>query len=461
MGMTAKRSSIVAAVGAMVAVASCSGSPSTPVQPSTTVGGIVTDSTGTVLSGVTVTAGTATTTTATNGTFSMPASPQTGLVVGFSKTGYLASAKHVTVTAGTSAHVAAALMAMATPVTLDATHGATVAGARGASLKADPGVLVDSTGKTVSGSVLVSLTPLSPAVPGEFAAYPGSLVGSVNGGTPTLLQTYGVLDVTATQNGQEVQIAPGKTVSVTIPVAATGKLPATEELWSFNLTTGVWDHEGTAHLSGSAYTANLAHFSYHNIDSAIQSGQATCVTGIVVDKSGNAVAGAYVSPSEGACVDGLIMTDASGRYCTWLLTGASETITANASASPFGEGSVTVTGGAAVPFPGSYTCSNLACTSAPNIVLGQTACTTDKDCPADYTCCAANGQHMCLQSFACMEAQAGIGTTTASTCKTNTDCTGGNICCTIGSNSSLGVPDVGRVHPGKLAARRLHEPPVR
>jgi hypothetical protein len=423
---------------ALLTMAGCSGSSASLLSSSTTVGGIVTDSTGQVLSGVSVTAGTATTSTATNGTFSLTVPPQPSLVVSFSKAGYLESSKQLTATQGTSSHVAAALMAMAAPVNLDATRGDSVAGARGASLKVAPGVLVDGSGKTVSGSVQVSLTPLSPAVPGEFAAYPGALVGSVNGGPASLLQTYGVLDVTVTQNGQTVQVAPGKTVSVTIPVTATGKLPQTQDLWSFNLSTGIWDHEGTAQLAGSAYSAELSHFSYHNIDAAIQSGQATCVTGLVVDKSGGVVAGAYVSPSEGACVDGLIMTDASGRYCTWLLTGVSETIGASASTAPFGEGSVAVTGGPSVPFPGSYTCSNLDCTTAPNIVLGQTACTTDADCPSGYACCAADGEHMCLESFACTEAQAGIGTAPVSTCKADSDCTGGDVCCTIASSSTSG-----------------------
>lgn len=127
---------------------------------------------------------------------------------------------------------------------------------------------------------------------------------------------------------------------------------------------------------------------------------------LVVDKAGNPVAGAYVSPSEGASVDTLLTTDSSGQYCTWVLAGGSETLTADSTASPFGEGSITLTGGAAVPFPSSYpyACSSLSCQKAPNIVLSQPPCTMDSDCPADDMCCTAKGTGLCLESFACDEA---------------------------------------------------------
>jgi Carboxypeptidase regulatory-like domain len=394
-----------AVFGATIALAACS---STKTTPSTTVGGVVTDSTGAVLSGVKVTAGTAGTTTAANGTFSLDVTPNSKLVVGFSKTGYLASSKPLAPASGTNSRVNVALMAVAAAQPLDATQGGSVTGDRGAALTAAPGAFVDANGQPVSGSVEVALTPLDPSAPGERAAYPGSLVG-LNNGTSSLLQTYGVLDVTATQNGQPLQLAPGQTVTVTIPVAApaTGTLPPTQDLWAFNLATGTWDHEGTAQLVGSAYTAQISHFSYHNIDGAVVSGMATCVTGLVVDTSGKPVPGASVSPTQGASVDTLITTDSSGRYCTWILAGGSETITGDATQAPYGEGSISVTGGAAIAFPGSYTCSNLNCQQAPNLVLDRPACATDGDCPADDTCCMVSGHGMCLESFACARAQTG------------------------------------------------------
>jgi hypothetical protein len=392
-----------------LALGACSSTKSSPPGPAaTTVSGVVTDATGMVLAGVTATAGGVSTTTASNGTFSLNVGSQASLVVDFTKSGYLESSKALTVPAGKDSHLSAVLMAMATAMPLDSTAGGMVTGARGASLMAGPGAFVASDGSAVTGMVQVALTPLTPGMPGELAAYPGALVGSMSGGSPSLLQTYGVLNVTAMQNGQEIQVAPGQTVTVTIPVTApaTGTLPQTQDLWSYNVGTAMWDHEGTAQLSGSAYTAQLSHFSFHNIDGAIVSGMATCVTGIVVDKSGNPVAGADVSPSEGASIDTLITTDSSGRYCTWVLSGGSETLTADATSAPFGEGSISVTGAAGMSFPSMYpyACSSLACQTAPNIVLDQPPCVKDGDCPSGDTCCTVKGAGLCLQDFACSEA---------------------------------------------------------
>ncbi len=392
-----------------LALGACSSTKSSPPGPAaTTVSGVVTDPTGMVLAGVTATAGGVSTTTASNGTFSLNVGSHASVVVDFTKSGYLESSKALTVPAGKDSHVSAVLMAMAMAMPLDSTAGGMVMGARGASLMAGPGAFVAPDGSAVTGMVQVALTPLTPGMPGELAAYPGALVGSMSGGAPSLLQTYGVLNVTAMQNGQEIQVAPGQTVTVTIPVTApaSGTLPQTQDLWSYNVATGMWDHEGTAQLSGSAYTAQLSHFSFHNIDGAIVSGMATCVTGIVVDKSGNPVAGADVSPSEGASIDTLITTDSSGRYCTWVLSGGSETLTADATSAPFGEGSVTVTGAAGMSFPSMYpyACSSLACQTAPNIVLDQPPCTQDSDCPSGGTCCTVKGAGLCLQDFACSEA---------------------------------------------------------
>jgi Carboxypeptidase regulatory-like domain len=400
----ASRWSLSASTAALATsiVAACS-SATTPSSPQASVTGVVTDATGTVLAGVAVSGGGATATTGADGAYSLKVNPKSGVVVAFSKSGYLASSKSVTPAAGTDTHANVALKAVASAQPLDATQGGSVTGDKGASLVAAPGVFVDATGKPVGGSVQVALTPLDPSVPGDLAAYPGSFVGTGNGDR-ALLQTYGVLDVTVTQNGAPLQLAPGQTVTITIPATGTGTLPPTQDLWAFNLGTGTWDHEGTATLSGSVYTAQISHFSYHNIDGAIVTGQATCLTGVVLDATGKPVAGANVRPTEGASIDSWITTGPDGRYCTWVLSGDTETITADSIAPPFGEGTISVTGGASIPFPGSYTCTNLGCQKAPDIVLADHPCSTDADC-AGQVCCTANGHMQCLDSFACSEDQ--------------------------------------------------------
>jgi hypothetical protein len=136
------------ALSAILAFAACKSSSTTP-SSSTTIGGVVTDSTGAVLSGVKVSVGTAATTTKANGTFAMTVAPQTDLVVDFSKPGYLESSRALIATAGTNSRVSATLMAMAAAQPLDATKGGTVTGARGA--RSRP-VLVPSSTPTATPS---------------------------------------------------------------------------------------------------------------------------------------------------------------------------------------------------------------------------------------------------------------------------------------------------------------------
>jgi hypothetical protein len=409
----------------------------TPDASMATISGVVTDATGAVLSGVTVASASATTATKPNGTFTLAVPASSSVVVAFSKTGYLPSSKAVAASTGTSAELLTALVAVAPAQPLDADTGGTVSGPRGSSLTVGAGTLVDQNGHTVTGTVQVSLTPLDPSMPGEFAAYPGSLVGSTGTGTPSLLQTFGVLDVTVTQNGAPVQIATGQTANVTIPVALGGTLPSTEQLWSFDLATAIWDHEGTATLQGSAYVAQLAHFSYHNIDGAVPNGNATCITGLVVDTSGNPIAGAIVAPAEGADADGRVtLTGSDGSYCTWAVANQTETITADATYAPYGQGSVDVTAGASIPFPGTYSCSS-SCTKAPNIVIQQTPCSASVSCESGDTCCPLGGQLVCQSTFACVADLSGIisnlapGDAGPSECQTSSDCPSGDVCCAI------------------------------
>jgi hypothetical protein len=431
----------IALAGAILAAVACKSSSSTPshVSSSTTqVSGVVTDSTGAVLSGVTVAGDGMTTTTSSAGTFSIMVSGETkSTVFDFTKTGYIETSKQVFMTAGQTTDVLAAMMPLATPVALDATKGGSVSGSRGATLKADPGVFVDASGKAVTGTVQVSLTPLSPANPGELIAYPGALIGSKNGATGSLLHTYGVLDVTVTQGGQALQVAPGHTVTVNIPVASSGTMPATQDLWSYNLTTGIWDYEGTAQLNGSLYTASLSHFSFHNIDAEVLTGQATCVTGLVVDTSGNPVSGALVSPPEGASVDLEITTGSDGRYCTWVQTGTTETITADSTAAPFAEGTITVTGASTpIPFPGSESCAGLNCATVPNIVLSQPPCKTDSDCSGGASCCSVSGTSECLNTYSCGLASSSSGSGGGGSCTSDSQCSSGETCCSLMSPPS-------------------------
>src|SRR5450631_2979767 len=68
--------------------------------------------------------------------------------------------------------------------------------------------------------------------------------------------------------GEKLQLAPGKTASISFPIPAAMQTtaPASIPLWYFNDTTGKWIEQGTATKTGVNYTGTVSHFTYWNCD---------------------------------------------------------------------------------------------------------------------------------------------------------------------------------------------------
>jgi len=112
--------------------------------------------------------------------------------------------------------------------------------------------------------------------PNYLAAQPGALVG-LDGEELTALATEGMLTVDLTDAaGNEVFIAEGQSVQVTMPAAADA--PATIDLWHLNETYGIWVKTGTATKVGEVYGFSVTHFSCYNLDVFINSvSRVSCV----------------------------------------------------------------------------------------------------------------------------------------------------------------------------------------
>jgi hypothetical protein len=347
--------------------------------------------------GVRVSVNASAATSAADGTYSLPNLSAPGsLVLAYSKDGYLPTSEGVVLVPGVSTPLDVVLVPLATPAPLDATAGGTVTGMRGATLTAGPGAFVDSTGSAVSGSVDVYLRPLDPALALERVAYPGSLVGLQANGSQGMLQTYGVLDVTVMQGGQRLQIAPGRSVTVTIPGTVAGTLPSQGDLWSFNPTTAIWDHEGTASLANGTFTATLPHLSFWNVDMVLGGGQATCLIGRIVDSAGRPTYSARVSastPGQSYSMESWNQSIATGSatYCIWVEPNVQIELTATQTSASQGskgvlQGSITVASTAGEPYQGL--CSQAVnCLPVPDIQLGVNA-SSDGGAPPASSCSA-------------------------------------------------------------------------
>ena len=246
------------------------------------------------LSNVTVEVNGATATTDSNGEFAIETGTGEAAVT-FSADGYLPTVRKVTIADGspTAAHVT--LQARAAAQAVDSDTGGMVTGARDAAVMIEPGTLSGPGGASVTGMVDVYLTPVDPSMEDEVQALTGSFEGRGSDGL-SLLESFGMVDITIMQGEDELQVAPGETLEIRIPAPAgtpAAELPATMPLWSLDESTGEWVEEGTATLdeASNTYVGEISHMSAWNADIRAES---TCITGTAVDEDGEPIAGAEV-----------------------------------------------------------------------------------------------------------------------------------------------------------------------
>jgi len=281
-----------------------------------TATGTVVDSTGVPLGGVAVNIGSAKATTAADGTYSLTISTGAPQIFAFRKTGYVGRTLAYGVDAGQQVTLNVSMLAETAPQSIDATAGGTVKGPRGASLTIPPASLVDSTGKVVTGTVQVSLTPVDPSVPAELAAYPAGLEAENKAGQYGYLVTHGVLEIQVTQGTETLNLKPGTAAPATIPApAGDASPPATTGTWSLDETTGIWKAEASATLDAAThlYSLSLPHLSAWNCDDWVAPG---CIYGQAVDAQGRPLSGASILAfAKDALSSGTTFADQQGYFC--------------------------------------------------------------------------------------------------------------------------------------------------
>jgi PKD repeat protein len=242
-----------------------------------TVQGRVSLTDGTPLAGVTVAVegATGSVTSAADGTLILAAVP-TGVpaVLRLSRAGHLGQVVRLALPAGTTTgYFETSMVPLGPTVSLAAVeNGGTATGPDGTRIVAPPAAFVDAAGTVLTGGVDITLTPIDLRT--RAAAFPGEFAGILPNGQKTPIASLGVADITVTRAGAPVQVAPGKTVTVEIPIylgsAAAGQVIP---VWSLNEAAGTWVQEGTGTVvasagspTGIALRAEVAHFTPWNVD---------------------------------------------------------------------------------------------------------------------------------------------------------------------------------------------------
>lgn len=171
------------------------------------------------------------------------------------------------------------------------------------------GFVTKSGGAVYSGAVSVSAKYVNPTDKNFWNYFDGDFTAERTDGSRTELYSYGVLRVEIKGvGGEELQLATGKTATLTYPIPASmlATAPSSMPLWYFNETKGLWVEEGTATISGSTYTGTVSHFTSWNCD---YPGQTGTIKGKVTCGEFGAVPGLVVRIGERK-----VITDQDGNY---------------------------------------------------------------------------------------------------------------------------------------------------
>lgn len=276
---------VLFALCAMFMVTSCSSDDETPtsgeeswepvtdgIATATFTGVVQPDGWGT-LRGVTVTSGDQTAQTDINGMYKLERVKVVGgrAVVKFQKTGYMSVVRSVpvqkTVRLDVNMRSCSTYSAgSATPPEIKMGYPEQM------KVELPANGFVTESGAAYNGAVVAQSVYLDPDNDDFSNSMPGDLTALRTDNSEAQLVSYGMVAVELTDgSGNKLQLAPGKTATLTFSVPEKfkgGTLPASIPLWSFDEEKGLWIEEGVATLNGAgdAYVGTVTHFSWHNLD---------------------------------------------------------------------------------------------------------------------------------------------------------------------------------------------------
>jgi hypothetical protein len=130
--------------------------------------------------------------------------------------------------------------------------------------------VVRADGSAYSGNVNADMLYLDPNNGNFNELMPGGDLAAIRSdNSEAQLISYGMTEISlADESGNRLQLKDGAASQLTFPIPAgmESNPPATIPLWYFDEERGVWIEEGTAALQGNVYVGSVTHFSWHNLD---------------------------------------------------------------------------------------------------------------------------------------------------------------------------------------------------
>lgn len=236
-----------------------------------TVNGKVVDENNNPVAGATVSGGGKTTTTVTDGTFSISNGNFNGsfTTVKIEKDNYFTLVKTISTKANQTEFITAKLSPRLLLGKISVTGG-TVTFPDNVKVAFPVNAFANSTGGTLLDSVSVYVTYIDPTAADAADRMPGNLMGVVAPSTVYILRSLGMLAVELVNSvtNEPVKLATGKKATITAPIPASlmGDAQATIPMWYFDDAKGVWVKDGEATKTGNSFVGEVSHFTFWNLD---------------------------------------------------------------------------------------------------------------------------------------------------------------------------------------------------
>ena len=284
--------------------------PNTPTNTTLVIGRVV-DESGNPVAGASVSAGSISSISNSDGTFVLSGVSGTSRVfVSATKSGYFKGSRGAIAENNGITKIEITLIENTPNFTANSGSTNSLLLSNGSGVELAANSVQDQSGASVSGSFQVSIIHLDPADPDFENKVPGGdLIGVDAASQEQQLLSYGMLLVQMTDNsGNELQLASGSsaTIRMKVPASQLSTAPSSIPLWHFNETSGKWEEQGSASLQGDTYVGTVSHFSSWNCD---HPGSRATVRGFVRDCNGNVLPGIRVRVGQTSA-----FTDASGQY---------------------------------------------------------------------------------------------------------------------------------------------------
>lgn len=179
-----------------------------------------------------------------------------------------------------------------------------------------PAQLTYEDGSAYTGEVKVQSHYYNPAEQGFLEAAPGNMSAIGADGNTYTLESYGMYAVELSDaSGNMLHIPDGDRATLRFPIPANySTVPQEIPLWSMDEASGKWIEEGVATQQNGFVEAEVAHFSWWNIDVAFDP-VPVCMR--LVDMAGTAISGYpyLVSSPDQSVPYASGWTDADGAFC--------------------------------------------------------------------------------------------------------------------------------------------------